>query len=422
VIELGLFDKIFPKNTQEQKQVQSAMNGYFQTLTAYTPSFTTFDGGIYEMELTRACVDRYATFCSKLKPEIQGTAYKNLEKVLQYKPNPYMNTSQFLYRIATILKVNTTAFIIPLYADDYMTITGFYPILPTNTELIDVGGDLWLRYRFTNGQVAAIEYSKVGVLTRYTYKNDLLGDGNNVLMPTMNLLDTQKQGIIEGVKQSAYLRFMARFGQVVNDEIIAKERKNFSETNLSADNKSGLMMFDSKYAEVKQIDSKPFVIDAEQMKLVQDNVFNYFGINEDILQNKYDENKWNAYYEGEIEPFAIQLSLVLTNMLFTSKEIAFNNAVMFTANRLQYASNTTKLQVSSQMFDRGILTTNQVMDIWNMAPVENGDKRYIRKEYTEITLLNDNKGEGVVSDAVKDQGQGVSSTTDVTDTDTGQAF
>lgn len=386
---MGLFDKIFPKQNQVQNQVQSAIQGYFKSLTVYTPSFTSYDGGIYEMELTRAAIDRYATFCSKLKPEIQGNAYKNLEKILQYKPNPWMNTSQFLYRLATILKVNTTAFILPLYAEDYETITGFYPLLPHRTELIEVGGEPWLRYKFMNGQTAAIEYSRVGILTRFQYKNDFFGDGNAALNPTMNLLDIQKQGIVEGIKQSAFLRFMARINGTITPDDMKKEKARFSADNLSIENQTGVLMFDGKYAEVKQIDSKPFIVDADQMKIIQNNVYNYFATNEDILQNKYDEDKWNAYYEGEIEPFAIQLSLVLTNMLFTQKEIAFDNAVIFSANRLQYASNSTKLSVSQQLFDRGILSTNQVMDIWNMAHVPDGDKRYIRREYAEINQIGD---------------------------------
>lgn len=75
-------------------------------------------------------------------------------------------------------------------------------------------------------------------------------------------------------------------------------------------------------------------------------------------------------------------------MTYTEKELARGNQIVFTANRLQYASNATKLQVSTQLFDRGILTTNQIMDIWNMAHVEDGDKRYIRKEYTETSKLD----------------------------------
>jgi hypothetical protein len=388
---LGLFDKLFPKAAQNKK-----IEGYFKTLNAYTPVFTTYQGGLYEMELTRAAIHSFASLCSKLKPEIQGNAYKNLEKTLQFKPNPYMDTTKFIYRLATILSVDTTAFIIPLYAQDWQTIIGYYPILPERTEVVQVSGEAWLRYTFANGQKAAIELSRVGILTQYQYKDDFFGDGNRALYPTLNLLNIQKQGIEEGIKQSAMIRFMAKLGSNIRPEDVKKERERFSFDNLSSENTSGVMMFDAKYSDVKQIDSKPFIVDAEQMKLIQTNVFNYFGINEKILQNSYSEDEWNAFYEGRIEPFALQLSLVMSNMTFSAKELAFGNQIIFTANRMQYASNKTKLQVSTQLFDRGILTTNQVMDIWNMSHVENGDKRYIRREYTEVDKL-DKGGEYVAA-------------------------
>lgn len=380
---MGLLDKLFSKQAQE-KQV----DGYFKTLDAYTPVFTTYQGGIYEMELTRAAIHSFATLCSKLKPEIKGSAYKNLEKTLQFKPNQFMDTTKFIYRLATILSVDTTAFIIPLYAEDYQTIIGYYPILPQRTEIVRFKGEPWLRYTFANGGKAAIELERVGILTQYQYQSDFFGDGNSALNPTLQLLDIQKQGMEEGIKQSAIIRFMAKLGQTLRPEDITKERNRFSEENLSADNQTGVMMFDAKYSDVKQIDSKPFIIDAEQMKLIQTNVYNYFGTNEKILQNSYNEEEFNAYYEGKIEPFALQLSLVMTNMTFTSHERAFGNQIYFTSNRMQYASNKTKLQVSTQLFDRGILTTNQVMEIWNMAEVEDGDKRYIRREYVEVDKLD----------------------------------
>lgn len=380
---MGLLEKIFPKSYKEQ-----AVEGYFKTLNSYIPSFYSYEGGIYEMELTRAAIHAIATQAAKLKPEIIGNAYKSLEKTLQFKPNPFMDTYKFIYRIVTILHVDTTAFIIPLYAEDYQTIVGFYPLLPQHTEIVYVEGKPWLRYTFRNGQKAAIELERVGILTHYQYSDDFFGATNNALMSTMNLLDLQKQGIEEGIKQSAMIRFMAKIGQTLRPEDIAKERNRFSAENLSSDNKTGVMMFDAKYSEVKQIESKPFIVDAEQMQIIQNNVFNYFGVNQKILQNDWDEDTWNAFYEGKIEPIAIQLSLVLSNLLFTSKELAYGNQVIFTANRMQYASNKTKLEVSSQMFDRGIFTTNQVMDIWNMSHVEDGDKRYIRREYVEVDKLD----------------------------------
>lgn len=389
---MGLFEKLFPKAA-----VERSTNGYFQTLHAYTPAFTTFNGGLYEMELTRAAIHAFATSCSKLKPEITGNAYKNLEKTLQFKPNEYMDTTKFLYRIATILSVNTTAFIIPIYENDLETVKGFYPILPQSTEVVDVRGEPWLRYTFANGQKTAIELSRVGVLTQHQYKDDFFGDGNAAMASTLSLMDMQNQGIEEGIKQSATLRFMAKLGQSLRPEDIEKEQNRFSKQNLSADNTSGVMMFDAKYSDVKQIDSKPFIVDAEQMKIIQSNVFNYFGVNENILQNSFNEEQWNAYFEGKIEPFALQLSLVMSNMLFTKNELAYGNSVIFTTNRLQYASNTTKLNIVTQLFDRGFMTHNQGLEIFNMPPVEDGDKRYIRREYTESMNLDSEIGGGQVA-------------------------
>lgn len=379
---MGLFGWLFPNREKNEKadKVQS----YFKTMNAYTPSFTTYNGGIYEMELTRAAIHAFATSVSKLKPEFIGDVYSEMGERLQFKMNDHMDTSKFLYRLATILSVNTTAFIIPLYHDDMVTIKGYYPLLPYNTEVIDVKGEPWLRYTFPNGSKSAIELEHVGVLTQYQFKNEFFGDGNEPLLPTLTLLDIQRQGMMDAVKQSAVIRFMAKLGMNLNSEDIAKEREQFSSDNLSADNQTGIMMFDNKYTDVKQIDSKPYVIDKEQMELIKDNVYSYFGVNEDIIQNKFDEDTWNAFYEGKIEPFALQLGLVMTNMTFTDEEVKQGNYIMFTSNRLQYASNRTKLQVSTQLFDRGILTTNQINDIWNLPRVEGGDDRYIRKEYARL--------------------------------------
>ena len=398
---MGLFDKLFQKQAQEKN-----VEGYFKTLNAYIPSFTTYEGGIYEMELTRAAIHSFASLCSKLKPEIQGNAYKNLEKTLQFKPNPFMDTTKFIYRLATILSVDTTAFIIPLYAKDYQTIVGYYPLLPRQTEVVEVAGEPWLRYTFANGRKAAIELSRVGILTQYQYKDDFFGDGNRALLPTLKLLDIQKQGMEEGIKQSAMIRFMAKLGQTLRPEDIKKERDRFSVDNLSSDNTTGVLMFDAKYSDVKQIDSKPFIIDADQMKLIQTNVYNYFGTNEKILQNSYSEEEFNAYYEGKIETFGLQLSLVMSNMTFTPKELAFDNQIIFTSNRMQYASNATKLQVSTQLFDRGLLNRNGVMDIWNMAHVEDGDKYYIRREYTEVDKLDNDKTNNEKVGGVEDDNKG----------------
>lgn len=363
------------------------IDGYFKMLNGYSPTFTSFNGGVYEMDLTRVAINNFATHCSKLKPEVEGSACKHLERVLQFKPNYFMDTTKFIKRLATILAVEHTAFIVPI-EDKYGNLCGYYPLRAQRCEVVEAAGRVYLRYLFANGEHGAIEFEKVGIMTDFEYSDDLFGEPNDTLKPTMQLIHTQNEGIVNAVKNSANIRFLAKVANMLKPEDIKKERERFTEENLSADNKSGMIIYDNKFSELKQIESKPYTPNALQMQQIQDSVCTHFGTNMDILQNKFDEETWNAYYEGKIEPFAIQLSLVMSNMTFTQRELAHGNAITFSANRLQYASNATKLQVSTQLFDRALLNRNGVMDIWNMAHVEDGDKYYIRKEYTEVSELN----------------------------------
>jgi hypothetical protein len=122
------------------------------------------------------------------------------------------------------------------------------------------------------------------------------------------------------------------------------------------------------------------------MRAIRASVFSYFGVNEDVLENKAYGDAWAAFYEGCIEPFAIQFSEVMTRMLFTFREQGQGNKVMATANRLQYMTNADKLQVSAQMADRGLMTRNEIREIWNLSPLPEpyGDQLPVRGEYYTV--------------------------------------
>ena len=393
---VGVFEKIFGT---KQQVIQS--DGFFKMLNGYSPTFTNAPDSVYETALIRAAIHTFATFVSKLKPEMEGSAKRHLEKTLQYKPNPFMDTSKYLYRLSTIFMVNNTAFIVPV-EDDTGAITGYFPILPQNTEVINVRGNPYMLYKFSNGQSAAIEFERVGILTRFQYSSDFFGENNSALRPTMQLISTQNQGVINAIKNGASIRFLAKIANSFKQKDIEDLRKNFSESNLSSENQTGLLIYDTKISDIKPVESKPITINAPQMAQINENVFNYYRSNAKIIQNQYTEDEWNAYYEGEIEPFALQLSLVHSNMTFSPRELAHDNAIKFTANRLQFASNSTKLNISTQLFDRGLLNRDGIMDIWNMPHVEGGEKYYIRKEYSEVGKLHEGGGENA-----GDNGQGV---------------
>lgn len=373
---MGLFDKIF-KRPMPQGQPQ----GFFKTLTAYTPVFTTWGGQIYESELVRAAINARATHISKLKVQVQGTAKPKLQTKLRSGPNEWQTWGQFLYRLSTILDVNNTAFIVPVM-DEYLEISGIFPVLPAQCEIVQYNGEPWLRYQFQAGQFASVEMRYCGIMTKFQYSDDFFGEDNKALRPTMELINVQNQGIGEAVKSAATYRFMAKLNNFTKPEDLTKERQRFTKDNLKAGD-GGILLFPNTYSEIQQIKSAPFVVDADQMKLIQTNVYNYFGVNEDVLQNKAYGDAWAAFYEGAVEQFSIQFSDVATKMIFSERERASGSLLMATANRLQYMSNADKLNVSAQMADRGIMNRDEIREIWNLPPLPDGQGQAytIRGEY-----------------------------------------
>ena len=370
---MGLFDKIFGKWKQKTRA-----DSIFKTLTAYSPVFTSWGGEIYESELVRAAINARAVHISKLKVEIHGSAKQRLQTRMKQAPNSFQTWGQFLYRLSTILDVQNTAFIVPVL-DEYGEACGVYPVLPSRCTVVENAGEPWLRYQFSTGQVAAMEMKYCGILTKFQYQSDFFGENNHALHPTMELINMQDQGICEATRQSSTFRFMARLNNFSNDKDLAEESKRFTRDNMKND--SAVLLFPNTYADVKQIDSKPFVVDAEQMKCIRENVFDYFGVNSEILQNKVVGDSWNAFYEGAVEPFAIQLSDVLTKMLFTESERSHHAFVMATANRLQYMSTADKINYATQMGDRGMVSVNEVREVFNLPPVDGGERMPIRGEY-----------------------------------------
>jgi len=373
---MSLFDKIFPKQA-----VDYGTAGYLKTLTGYQPIFTSFKGGIYEAELCRASIHTFATHCSKLKPVVSG-ARQDLQKILEFQPNPWMDTTKFLYKTATILETESTCFIVPMYDKYFEKIIGFYPIQPSMAEVREIRGKSFLVFSFVgDNKRASMWLENVGIINKYFYKHEFFGEKNDILQSTLNLMQVQKQGIQEGIKAGATIRFIGKLAQALKPSDIEAERKRWVESNLAIGNQSGIALFDTKYSDVKQVDSKPYIIDATQLEAVKGNVYDYFGTNEAILRNKFTPEEWAAYYEAKIEPFALQLSLTLSNLLFTNEQKVRGNQIQFTSNRLQYASTAEKLAVVQQLTDRGMMSRNEGREVFNLEPVEGGDNYIIRGEY-----------------------------------------
>lgn len=364
----------------------------WQTLTGYRHAWTDWKGELYESELIRAAIDTRARAIAKLEPNFVGTAQAKLRARTRGGPNAYQTWSQFFYRSSTILDVRNTCFLCPVL-DEVGSTVGLISVAPLNYELTaDNTGTPWLRFTFAQGDVAAIELARVGILTRHQYKDDLFGESNNAMDATMRLLDMQRQGITEGIKNSATFRFMARLKNFSRHEDLKKERLRFNEQQLK-DGDGGILLVPNTYEDVKQIEQRPYTVDSDQLRLIQTNVYNYYGVNEDVLQNKAIGDSWSAFYEGCVEVFAIQASEVITRMLFSEREIAGGNQFFLSANRTQYMNNRDKLQLVRDASDRGLMFVDEIRAILNMPPLPNGlgQRLPTRGEYYDAANPPDDK-------------------------------
>lgn len=390
---MGLIDKILGKTAEKEKVKQAGKT--FKFISGYEPVFTNWRGKIYESELVRAAIDARSRNISKLKAEFIGTAKPDLTAALKRRPNPWQVWSQFLYRVNTILDCCNNCIIVPIY-DAGLNKCGIFPVLPTACKVVEYKDELWLKYKYMSGRVtAACRLNEAAVLTKFQFESDFFGSDNRALDDTMKLITMQNQGIRAAIKNSAIYRFMAKVTNFVQAEDLEEERENFSTRNFGPEAKNGgLLLFPNTYSDIKQIETKAYTVDEKQMNLIQTNVFNYFGVNQDIIQNKAIGDSWSAFYEGAIEPFAIQFSETVTFALYSDREISLGAKVMLTSNRLQYASTAEKKEISEMAADRGLMTIDEIREIWNLAPLPDGkgDRFIARGEYYFIQEENPNEG------------------------------
>lgn len=393
----GMLQKIFGPIATGFRKLYTQL----RILSGYTPVFTPWQGKPYEADVVRAAVDAIARNAAKLRAKhirrVNGEIVPvggQIERLLTVRPNPNMNAYDFLYRLVTTLMIDNNAFAYPVW--DGLNLVAIWPINCTMAEFLeDDSKTIYIKFYFFDGGQVVLPYSEVIHLRRHYYSNDLLGETNDPINSTLDVIHTTNEGLAQAVKTSAYLRGLLKFQGMLKPEDIKANRDRFVAEYMTVQNSGGIAALDSKsdYIELK---NQPLMVNAAHMKELRDAVFRYFGVNEKIVMGNYNEDEWNAFYESTIEPIATQMSLEFTGKLFTDRERGFGNEIIFEANRLQYASVSTKLALVA-LVDRGAMTPNEWREVFNLAPTEGGDKPIRRldtrpTDETDKSESDDKKG------------------------------
>lgn len=336
-------------------------------------TYSRFNGDILEMDIIRACIDALARSCAKM--QLQAVREHGGEKVpdttsdiarVLARPNAYMSSYDFLYKVAAMYYTSNNAFIWPEYEGGKLV--ALWPINYKSFTLKTVHGNLYATFTLKYTREYTVPYENVIHLRGHYMTDDLCGTPNSALGPVAELLNAQNQGIINGIKSSAVIRGILKSVQVIKEQDLEKYKNNFIRDNLSAENNGGVIAIDSKF-DYSPIESKPYVVDAETMAAAKNKVLEYFGISEAFLQSSFTADQYEAVYEGKLEPYSVMLTDALTHGLYTDREIGYGNRIEATMSKMKYQPMSTIVSMISATKELGLFTRNEFRDMLGYAPL-----------------------------------------------------
>lgn len=341
-----------------------------------TWQYRSFRGDLTALDIVAMSIDALARNIGKI--ELKSVQQKkdtvlvadntsDVARVLK-KPNAFMTSYDFLYKVASLYYLSNNVFIWPEY-DNKGMLQALWPINYKSFTLKKTdSGVLIAQFQLNYFKEYTVPYSQLIHLRNRYITDDLFGDTNDALQPIAELANAQNQGIINGIKNSALIRGILKCANVIKEVDLTKARDKFIEDNLSAANSGGVMVIDGKF-DYQNIESKPYIVDADTLKEVKERIYSYFGVNEEFVQNKFTSEQYEAVYEGRIEPFAMMISQALTFKLFTDRERGFGNVVEANMAKLKYQPMTVITRVITATNQLGLFTRDEYREMLGYPPL-----------------------------------------------------
>lgn len=361
--------------------------------------FTPYRGNFHEDPDVLACVDTIARNGAKMHPRhIRNTSEKmenlkgNLYKLLAKQPNEIQNAYKFYYQIISNLELYNNS-IVYIQRDENLKVTGLYPLDFNEIKLYEYKDEIWIKFKFGRGKERFVPYSSCIHLTRFVGKDGLFGGSTQPILKVLDIKHVLDEGIVNAIKTTQSIKGVLKSTKaLLKPEDVKKMRDQFVNDFIDYHkNKSGIGGLDAT-TDFTPVKIEPQTATDGQIKMVDEKVLKYFGINENIIQSKYSEDEWNAFYESVLEPIGLQMSLEFSNKLFTPTEKNFGNEIIFESNRLQYASNKTKIELVR--YASNLMTINEQREVFNLAPIEGGDVFMIDQNHTINEEVGGENNEG----------------------------
>lgn len=382
---MGIIDIFKPlKKTSVQR---------WEELGSYKAVFSVFGDDIFNNDIVRACIRPLADLSSKAEAKCGDP---KLEKLLNCRPNIYMNGTSFLKKVRTRLEILNTAFIY-IQRNDRLQVVGLYPVPYSYFEALEYANGLFIKFYFASNETKTITlpWNDLAVLRKDYNRFDISGDDNSAIIEKLQLMMTADQGLANSIRSTANLRGILKSTKAMLAPEAVKEQANqFVSDYLNLENSGGIASLDSTQ-EFTPINMNPSTATADQRKDIREDIYRYFGVNESIVTGSIKKSEeMETFYQMRIEPFLVDLSRELTSKIYQGKAAAVEkNKIIYQADQFAFVSLDKKIQLFSTVVLYGGMTIDEWRALFNLGHIEGGDKpiRRLDSDYIDRPKENDDE-------------------------------
>lgn len=394
----NLFKQFFGISNDSPKAQSPSSAQQLRLLNDFVPVYFPYSGNVWDSDIVRSAVHTIASNVAKLKPNHVRMTGNNviptesdIDYMLQHHPNEFESSYDFIYKLVTQLLIHNNSYV--YVRTENKRIVGFYNIQYQYLELLEYGNDVYCRFTFRNAQKITLPYSEIIHIRRHFQNSDFFGSPNTKpLDPTLQVINTVNSGIVNSIKSSAFLRGILKYTQsMLKEEDLKANRDAFINDYMNLTNQGGIAVIDAK-AEFQPLELKTTLIDDKTIKLLRDQIYNYFGVNESIVKSDFTEQQYQAFFENVIQPIAMQLGQEFTEKVFTKGEKERGNQIIFQANHYAYMTTESKVSMVKELIPMGLLTLNEAREIFNLPNVDDGERRLQSLNYVDINKVDEYQG------------------------------
>lgn len=380
---------------------------YYNWMTNAQPIFTSFGKDIYLSDFVNNAIDRVASEIAKIeiksivqRDDILQIQNDDITRLFRFKPNPLQTTSDFLANVEWLRRKNCNAFIYPQYeivrlkdGREFRRYIAFYPLKPIAVYIGVNNGQVWeVKMDFEDGSSYTLPYQDLIHLKWRRGANTVIGGGDDYgqtndydIIRTIDALDKTIQGLPKSIEASLQIKGVYAAKTLADQKRLNDIRKDFEEHITVS--KSGMIATDLA-GEFTPVRITPPNIDETTLKFLKSVIQERYGVSAAILSGDYDGEQHSAFYQTAIEEFIIQFEQAMTACLFTSREQDVGHRIKCYYDKVRYMATKDKMELANLAKETGIMTLNQINDMFGIEPFESGNRRIQSLNYVNAELID----------------------------------